>query len=397
MRLTLVDRHNYHLFQPLLYQVASATLSPGDIASPIRSLLRRWPKVSVRLGEVTAVDVKRSRVLLADGGELAYDMLVLAAGVRHSYFGHPDWEPFAPGLKSLDDALEMRRRILLAFEQAETDPGARDELLTFVVVGGGPTGVELAGAIAEISRHVIPGDFRAYDPKRARILLLEAGPRILPGFSEDLSARAQRSLERLGVTVRCGCTVTSVGPAGVEAAAELIRARTILWAAGIEASPLAKSLGVPLDRAGRVLVDPDLSIPGHPEVFVIGDLAAFIQDGRPLPGLAPVAMQQGRAAAQNVIRTLCGAPRTPFHYKDRGIMATIGRAAGVAQRGRLHLSGFLGWAAWLFIHLLFLVGFRNKLLVLLQWAWDYWTYKHGVRLITGPPPALPSDVAQNRG
>ncbi len=397
IRLTVVDRHNYHLFQPLLYQVASAALSPGDIATPIRSLLRRWPHASVRLGDVTGIDIANRRVQLADGAALPYDALILAAGVRHSYFGHADWEPFAPGLKSLDDALEMRRRILLAFEFAEVNPAAQDELLTFVVIGGGPTGVELAGAIAEISRHAIARDFRAIDPTRARVLLLEAGPRVLPAFSEALSARAKRSLEKLGVTVRTDCAVTRVFAEGVEVGSEQIRSRTVLWAAGVEAAALARSLGTPLDRAGRVFVEPDLTLAGHPEVFVIGDLAAFTQDGKPLPGLAPVALQQGKAAAENVLRGLRHEPLLPFRYKDRGIMATIGRAAGVAQRGRLRLSGFLGWVAWLFIHLLFLVGFRNRLLVLFEWAWDWWTYKRGVRLITGSSSAQQaSDAVSQR-
>ncbi len=392
VRVTVVDRQNYHLFQPLLYQVATAALSPGDIASPIRHILRRYPNVRVRLGEVRAVDLRRKVVLLTDG-ELSYDHVIVAAGARHSYFGHPDWEPLAPGLKSLDDALEMRRRILTAFEAAENepDPAAREPYLTFVIVGGGPTGVELAGAIAEIARYTVAKDFRVIDTRSARVLLLEGGPRILPSFAPDLSERARRSLERLGVEVRTQAVVTNVTLEGVYVGDEFIPARTTLWAAGVQASPLAKSLGVPLDKAGRVIVEPDLTVPGFPDAYVIGDLAACAgPDGKVLPGLAPVAIQQGKHAAENIWRSIRGQVRVPFRYRDKGTMATIGRAAGIAQTKRLKLGGLVGWLAWLFVHLLYLIGFRNKVAVLLQWIWSYVTYKRGARLITGgtPLPAL---------
>jgi NADH:ubiquinone reductase (H+-translocating) len=397
VEVTVVDRHNYHLFQPLLYQVATAGLSPGEIASPIRSILRKAPNVHVRLGEVTRIDLASRQVLLADGA-LPYDYLVLAAGVSHSYFGHDEWEVFAPGLKTLDDALEMRRRILLAFEAAEREPdaAARAALLTFVVVGAGPTGVELAGAIAEIARHTLVDDFRNFDPTRAVVMLLEAGPRVLPAFPSELSVRAERSLRRLGVEVRCGARVTRITAEGIELGEERLPTRTALWAAGVTPSPLARTLGSPLDRVGRVKVAPDLSVPGHPEVFVIGDLAAAVDAaGRPLPGLAPVAIQQGKAVAVNVKRAVTGKPRLPFRYCDRGTMATIGRAAGVADIRGLHLGGLLGWLAWLLVHIVFLIGFRNRLLVMLQWAGSYLTYSRGARLITGgtrtappPPPGL---------
>lgn len=385
MHITVIDRHNYHLFQPLLYQVATAALSPGDIASPIRHILRRFPNVHVRLGEAVAVDLARRRVQLSDG-ELWYDQLIVATGATHSYFGHDEWAPLAPGLKTLDDALEIRRRLLLSFEEAEKeeDPGRREAWLTFVVVGGGATGVELAGAIAEIARHTVARDFRAIDTRQAKVLLLEGTARVLPAYAEELSAKAEASLCRMGVEVRKGQRVTEVGPKGVRVGEAFIPARTVLWAAGVAASALAQSLGVTLDRAGRVEVEPDLTVPGHPDAYVIGDLASFPhQTGKPLPGLAPVAIQMGRAAAKNIWASLNGRPRTPFHYKDRGVMATIGRAAGVAQLGKLKLSGFIGWVAWLVVHLISLIGFKNRVLVLLQWTWSYLTFKRGARLITG--------------
>lgn len=385
LEVIVVDRHNYHLFQPLLYQVASAALSPSDIASPIRSILRHAGNVHVRLGEVVSVDVTQREIQLTDT-RLGYDALILAAGVRHSYFGHPEWEAAAPGLKSLDDALTMRRRILTAFEAAENEPdeAARRALLNFVVVGGGPTGVELAGAISEIARFTIARDFRTIDPTQARVLLLEGGPRILSSFSPELSQKAQRSLEKLGVEVRTSAVVTNVDMSGVWVGSEFLPARTTLWAAGVVASPLAKTLGVPLDRTGRVIVEPDLTIANHPEVSVIGDLASFRHSsGNPLPGLAPVAIQMGRKAAANTVRFLAGEPTQAFRYVDKGTMATIGRAAGIAEAGRMKLSGFLGWLAWLFIHLLFLIGFRNRVLVMLEWLWLYVTFKRGARLITG--------------
>ncbi len=390
---TLVDRQNYHLFQPLLYQVATAGLSPGEIAMPIRSVLRKCPNVEVLMAEVAAVELDQSRLMTSDG-PLPYDHLILATGARHAYFGHDEWEPIAPGLKSLDDALEMRRRVLLAFEAAEkeTDPQARAALLTFVVVGAGPTGVELAGAISELARHTLIKDFRNVDPTKARVLLVEAGPRVLSAFPEALSQRARQSLERLGVEVLTDAAVAHLDARGVTLRSGAhLASRTVLWAAGVSASPLARSLGVTLDRVGRVPVEADLSVPGHPNVFVIGDLASFPhQTGKPLPGLAPVAIQQGTHAAQNVLRRVRGEATVPFRYKDRGTMATIGRAAGVAERGTLQLSGFLGWLAWLFIHLLFLVGFRNRLAVLLQWTWSYLTYQRGARLITGLGGRVPA-------
>jgi len=385
-RVTLLDRRNHHLFQPLLYQVATASLSPADIATPLRSILRRHRNVSVILAEAGAVDLAGQRVVL-DRGEIAYDALVVAAGASHSYFGHDDWELLAPGLKTLEDALEIRRRVLLAFEAAEraTDGAERHALLTFVIIGGGPTGVELAGALAEISRQTIARDFRVIDPTQARIVLLEGGPRILPTFPEALSHRAAAALRRIGVEVRANALVTRVTPDAVWVGGEQVRCRAVLWAAGVAASPLARSLGVPLDRAGRVLVEADLSIPGHPEAFVVGDLAAFLhQDGGPLPGIAPVAMQQGRAVAENVWRRLNGQPTVPFRYRDKGYMATIGRAAAVAVIGRLHLSGRIAWLAWVLVHIAFLIGFRNRFIVLFEWAWAYVTFQRGARLITGP-------------
>jgi NADH dehydrogenase len=393
---TVIDRHNYHLFQPLLYQVATAGLSAGDIASPIRGILRKATNVTVRLEEARAVDLAAKSVELTGGGRLKYDDLVLAAGVRHSYFGHGDWEANAPGLKTVDDALEMRRRVLLAFEKAEVeqDPKEREALLTFVVVGGGPTGVELAGALAELSRFTFAKDFRAIDPRSARIVLVEAGPRVVSAFTERLSEKALQSLKHLGVEVRLDTRVTSLDERGVQLDGGRLESRTVLWAAGVEASPLAKTLGVRLDRAGRVVVNDDLSIPGHPEAYCIGDLACFQRpDGQVLPGLAPVAIQQGKHVADNIAAAHTGRSKKPFVYFDKGIMATIGRAAGLAQSGRLELWGWLGWLGWLFIHIIFLIGFRNRLLVLLEWFWAYVTYQRGARLIIGSgnePKALPS-------
>jgi NADH dehydrogenase len=392
VRITVIDRRNHHLFQPLLYQVATAGLSPGDIAYPIRAVLGRQENVRVLLAEAVAVDVASRKVKLRDG-ELSYDYLILAPGVRHAYFGHNDWEQWAPGLKTLEDALEMRRRILLAFEKAERegDQARRHELLTFVVVGGGPTGVELAGAIAEISRRVMVRDFRAIDPREARIVLMEGGPRVLPSYPEDLSAAAEAALKRIGVEVWTGTVVTSVDASGVVVAGQKLPAATTLWAAGVEASPLARSLGVELDSAGRVIVQPDLTIPGHPEVSVIGDLAALRdKDGRPLAGVAPVAIQEGRHAARNILRACAGRPYEPFRYLDRGSLATIGRAAAVADFGWIKFSGFFAWLSWLFIHIFFLIGFRNRFIVIFEWAWAYFTYQRAARLITGDinsPPA----------
>jgi NADH:quinone reductase (non-electrogenic) len=385
LRVTLIDRRNHHLFQPLLYQVATAALSPGEIAYPIRAVLRRQKNARVLLEEAVAVDVGARKVLLRQG-DLSYDYLVLATGARESYFGHDDWKPWAPGLKSLEDALEIRRRILLAFERAEREAveSRRQAPLTFVIVGAGPTGVELAGAIAEIARHVMVEDFRVIDPRQARIILVEAGPRILPSYPEMLSAKAQASLEKMGVEVLTKSLVTSVRPDAVEIGDRKIPTMTTLWAAGVQASPLARSLGAPLDRAGRVLVQPDLTVPGYAEVFVIGDLATFLPPGgKPLPGVAPVAIQQGRHAARNIVRARQGKPLEPFHYVDKGSLATIGRAAAVADFGRLKLSGFFAWLAWLLVHIFFLIGFRNRLVVMVDWAWAYFAYHRAARLITG--------------
>jgi NADH:quinone reductase (non-electrogenic) len=383
---TLLDRRNHHLFTPLLYQVASAALSPGDIASPIRWILRRQANVEVLLTDVDRIEPARKTAHLADGTAVAYDYIIVAAGATHAYFGHDEWLPWAPGLKTLEDALEIRRRILMAFEKAEREPdaNARAALLTFVIVGGGPTGVELAGALAEIARHSLGRDFRHFDPRSARVVLLEAGPSVLAAFPETLRAAARRDLERIGVEVRTGTPVTRITQGVVESGAERIAAETILWAAGVAASPLGRSLGAPVDRAGRVLVTPELTIPGHPEVFVIGDLASLHgADGRPLPGVAQVAIQMGTHASRSVVRAIEGQPLAPFSYHNLGDMATIGRAAAVANLPWIRLSGLLGWLAWLFVHLLKLIGFRNRLVVMVQWIWAYFTYQRAIRLITG--------------
>jgi NADH dehydrogenase len=387
---TLVDRRNHHLFQPLLYQVATAALNPSDIATPIRRILRHQNNAEVILGDATAVDVRRRRVVLRDG-EVPYDFLVIATGATHAYFGHPEWERDAPGLKTLEDAVEIRRRVLLAYEAAERedDPDRRQDWLTFVVVGGGPTGVELAGALAEISRHVLTRDFRRIDPRKARVVLIEAGPRILPAYLPELSERAAQRLRRMGCEVLLGTPVTRVDPDGVIAGDHHIRSRCVIWAAGVAPSPIARSLGVPLDRLGRVKVAADLSLPGAPEVFVIGDLAAADdEEGRPLPGLAPVAIQGGRHVARQIVRTLRGKPREPFHYFDKGTLATIGRNAAVAQIGPVRSVGFFAWLVWLFVHILMLIGFRNRFLVLFEWGWTYIRYERGARLITGSVPEL---------
>ena len=388
VRVTVVDRQNHHLFQPLLYQVATATLSPGEIASPIRGLLGR--ETTVLLAEVTGVDVPGKRVLLADG-ELSYDYLIIATGATHSYFGHDEWAKHTLGLKTIDDALQIRRKVLLAFEMAEreTDPVRRRELLTFVIIGAGPTGVEMAGSLGEISRHTLARDFHNIDPSQARILLLEGVQRVLPVYSERLSEKARQALEKLGVEVRTNTRVTHIDETGVFIGEERIAARTVIWAAGVAASPVARSLGVELDRAGRVKVAPELTLPGRSDVFVIGDLAHFIQDGNPIPGVAPAAIQQGKHAARNLLSHLEGKPMKPFRYWDRGTYAVIGRgkAVGVAFQ-RFESSGFSAWLAWLGVHLLFLIGFRSKLAVVLDWAYAFLAFKRSARLITGPLPEL---------
>jgi len=382
---TLVDRRNHHVFQPLLYQVATAGLSPGDIASPIRWILRRQTNVDVLLETVDRIDTAQRTIHFRDGADLAYDYLILAAGATHAYFGHDDWRAHAPGLKTLEDALEIRRRVLGTFEAAERDSLITHQpaQLTFVIVGGGPTGVELAGALAEIAKQTLAQDFRHFDPRAARILLLEAGPSILSTFPEPLRAAAKRDLERLGVDVRTGTPVTRIAPHLVEAGGATIEAATVLWAAGVAASPLGATLGVPLDRAGRVLINPDLTIPGHPDVFVVGDLASLAgPDGKPYPGVAQVAMQMGVWAADNIVRAAEGQPLRAFRYKNLGNMATIGRASAIGDLPVAQLKGYIGWLAWLFVHILNLVGFRNRVLVLVQWAWAYLTYQRSVRLIT---------------
>jgi NADH dehydrogenase len=383
---TLLDRHNYHLFQPLLYQVATASLSPGDVASPIRWILRGQANVEVLLANVRAIDPADRRVLIDEGDAIPYDYLVLAAGAAHAYFGHPEWADRAPGLKTLDDALEMRRRVLLAFEAAEreSDPERQRRLLTFVIVGAGPTGVELAGALAEIARQSLRKDFRRIRPESARIVLLEGGPHVLAPFAEPLRQAARRSLERLGVEVRTGSVVTTVDDDGVMVKNEgRISAATVLWAAGVAASPIAQSLGVPLDRSGRVTPEVTLALAAHPEIFIVGDLCVFVQDGRPLPGVAQVAMQQGTRAGKNIRRAIAGQPLQPFHYKDYGIMATIGRGAAVGDIFGLKISGFFAWLFWIFLHIFWLIGFRNRFVVMTEWAWAYFSLQRRVRLITG--------------
>jgi NADH dehydrogenase len=391
VRITLVDRTNHHLFQPLLYQVATAGLSAPEIAQPIRSIFSDRPDITVLMDSAQRIDVAQKRVSL-EKSTLDYDFLVLALGGQTSYFGHPEWEHFAPGLKTLNDALRIRRDMLLAFEQAETEthPAECSRLMTVVIVGGGPTGVELAGAFAELARTVLKRDFRHLDPAKARILLIEGAPCVLAHLPPDLSASAQRQLEQLGVQIRTGVQVKNIRAGELElAGGEIIRAGNILWAAGVSATPLATQLGVELDKAGRVKVNPDLSLPGHPEIFAIGDIALVLEaDGKPVPGVSPAAMQMGRLVAKIVadeIRFGAGrVPRPAFKYWDKGTMATIGRSAAVALIGKIKLSGFIAWLAWLFIHLIFLIGFRNRAAVLLQWTYAYFAYKRGARIITKP-------------
>ncbi len=382
VEVTVLDRRNHHLFQPLLYQVATAGLSPADISAPIRSVLAGHANVDVHLAEVDRVDLE-ARIVYAGESEVPYDYLLLACGATHSYFGHDGWEEHAPGLKTLEQATEIRRRVLTAFELAEVerDRERRRELLTFVVVGGGPTGVELAGALGELSRHTLWREFRHVDPRSTRVILVEGGPRILSSFAPELSAAAQRDLERLGVTVWTDTRVTKVDAHGVQAGAERVQARTVLWAAGVRASPLNLVFGLQLDAAGRVTVAPDLSVPGRPEVFVVGDQARFEDEHGVVPGLAPAAIQQGKLAAKNILADVRGRGREPFVYFDKGTMATIGRARAVAESHSFKLQGFVAWLAWCFIHILYLIGFRNRLLVLLQWVWSYVRFKRGARLI----------------
>ncbi|HEX9895633.1 MAG TPA: NAD(P)/FAD-dependent oxidoreductase [Gemmatimonadales bacterium] len=387
VRVTMVDRANHHTFQPLLYQVATAALNAGEIAKPIRSVLRRYPNLSVLLGNVTRVDVAARSLELADGAVVHYDYLILAPGVRHSYFTRPEWEALAPGLKTIEDALEIRRRVLLAFERAERSESSdeRHRLLTFVVVGGGPTGVEVAGAIAEIRRYALARDFRHIDPRDATVLLLEGGPRVMPSYPAELSQKAKESLRRLGVDVRTDSMVTSLEPGAVISAGWTIPTETVVWAAGNAASPLLQTLGVPLDGAGRPIVEADCSIPGHREVFVLGDAAAFRHDPKypvVLPGVAPVAMQQGRYAARAIAADLRKQERIPFKYVDKGQLAVIGRGQGVADIGPFHIAGLLAWLAWIFIHILYLIGFANRIVVMFRWAVSYLTFERGARLIT---------------
>ena len=406
VRVTLVDRSNHHLFQPLLYQVATAGLSGTDIASPIRHLLRKQRNTTVLMAEVSEIDVERRRVKLEDGGQLAYDYLVVATGMTHAYFGHDEWAEHAPGLKTLGEALDLRARILSAFERAEREPDSakRRELTTFAVIGAGPTGVELAGALAEIAGRTLARDFRHYDPTTTRVVLIEAGPRVLPTFAPELSENARAELERLGVEVRLGSPVTSLEEGVVHLGEEVVRASTILWAAGVRASPLTASLGAPLDRSGRVMVEDDLTVPGRPEIFVLGDLVAKEQDGAKLPGVAQLALQSGRYAADAIVRTVRGERREPFHYRDKGSMATIGRAKAIAEIGRFKVTGFVAWVLWLFIHVMFLVEFRNRVAVLMEWAYAYLTWARSSRVIIEPPrrphalgrPSYPDGPAAKR-
>jgi len=393
VRVTLLDRRNHHVFQPLLYQVATAGLAATEVAAPLRRILRKYGNVTVLLAEASRIDAVARKVVLTDG-EIGYDYLILGTGATHSYFGHDEWERFAPGLKSLEDALLIRRRMLLAFERAERELDAqrRRDWLTFVVIGGGPTGVELAGTLIEIARYTLRHEFRRVDPAEARVILIEGLDRVLPPYPPDLSEKARLQLERLGVEVRTRSMVTGVDAEGVGLGAERLRARTVLWAAGVAASPLGRSLGTPVDRAGRVKVEPDLSVPGHPEVFVVGDLASFEQDGRPVPGVAPAANQMGAHAAANVLRLASGETSRPFRYVDKGSLATIGRRAAVAIIRGVKLWGLPAWLAWLGIHIFFLIGFRNRIVVVFEWALAYFTHQRNARLILDPrelPPDPP--------
>lgn len=399
VRITLVDRSNHHLFQPLLYQVATAGLSAPDIAAPLRHILRRQRNVEVRYGEVSGIDVERRRVDLADGASLGYDQLVVASGATHAYFGNEHWAAHAPGLKTLDDALLIRRRLLSAFEHAEAadDPAERDAWLHFAIIGGGPTGVELAGTLAEIARKTLRSEFRRIDPTKARVRLIEAAPRILGAFPESLSESARRQLQRLGVEVVTGAAVADITAAGYRCGEHFESARTVLWAAGVAASPLGRCLPAQRDRVGRILVDSELCLPAHPEVFVIGDLASVQQDGRAVPGVAPAAKQMGSHVAATIRARLARKPTTPFRYRDFGNLATIGRKAAVADLGWLRLRGLLAWWFWLFAHVFFLIGFRNRLVVLLNWSWAYWTYQRGARIVLAGAERVPPQPGSHGG
>ncbi|NUP10319.1 MAG: NAD(P)/FAD-dependent oxidoreductase [Polyangiaceae bacterium] len=399
VRVTLIDRTNHHTFQPLLYQVATAGLNPADIAVPIRRILRRYETVTVLLGDVVRVDVPKKRIYMEDGEPISYDFLIVATGATHSYFGHDEFAEHAPGLKTVDEGLLIRQRIFMAYEEAERDPDneRKDALLTFVVVGGGPTGVEMAGALSEIARKTLAREFRRIDTSKARIILVEGGDRVLPSYVPMLSEKALASLKKIGVEVRTGARVTKVDEEGVMIGDERIRSKTVIWAAGVAASPLARSLGAPLDKVGRVMVEKDLSVPGHHEVFVIGDLAHFEQDGHMVPGVAQGALQGAKCVAKNILRLIEGDATAPFVYKDLGSMATIGRAAAVAEVGSAKMYGFVAWMAWVVLHIVTLIGFKNRVLVFIQWIWAYFTHERGSRLIHGmvhaaaaEPPVLPS-------
>jgi NADH dehydrogenase len=386
VRVTVLDRRNHHLFQPLLYQVATAALAASDIAAPIRKILRKQKNAEVLLADAQSVDVANKQVMVADGdanGNVEYDYLIVATGATHSYFGHDEWESVAPGLKTIDDAFEIRHRVLMAFERAEREQDAnkRKVLTTFVVVGAGPTGVELAGALAEIAHRTMTRDFRRFDPAKSRVILVDGSPRVLPPYPPELSESAQNQLEELGVEVRTNAFVTGIDERGVQLGDDRIEAATVLWSAGVQASPLGASLGAPLDKTGRVLVAPDLSVPGHPEVFVAGDLAAIKHGDGWVPGVAPAAIQMGRHAARNIRRVLAGKPARPFRYRDKGMLATIGRSRAVAKLGKRRFSGLLAWLLWLGIHIFFLIGFRNRLSVLFDWAWAYLTWQRSARVI----------------
>jgi NADH dehydrogenase len=384
--ITVLDRTNHHLFQPLLYQVATAGLAAPAVAEPIRRILARQKNATVLYGEAQRVDLAAKQVVLENGEQIPYDRLILATGARDSYFGHDDWAAHAPGLKTLDDAFAIRRRVLLAYEHAEreTDAAKRAAWLTFVVIGAGATGVEMAGTLAEIARHTLKGEFRRFDPRNARVVLVEATDRVLPPYTPDLSERARLQLERLGVTVWLGRRVTGIDGRGVQLGGDRLEASTVIWCAGVAASPIGATLGVPLDRAGRVIVEPDLSVPGHPEVQVVGDLALLASHQPPIPGVAPAAKQMGRHAARNILRALADKPPLPYRYRDYGQLATIGRSAAVAMFGRVHIWGWLAWVAWLTAHIYFLIGFRNRLVVLIDWAWAYWTSERSARIVVGP-------------